>query len=94
MKIRLCGDEIDRAYHTLKENLDKKYTRWHDFREVGIEEDYHDYYYAEEGLIVIRDRLTEQLWMTYARSPGKALEQFRDMLKQFSEVMDGDEYAQ
>lgn len=25
---------------------------------------------------------------------NKALEQFRDMLKQFSEAMDGDEYAQ
>ena len=90
MKIMLSTMEIDRAYHTIKQNMDKGYSRWHDCRDVGIEEDYYDYYYAEEGLIVIRDRMTHQLWLSYARSPGKALEAYRSLCRDLREAMTGE----
>ena len=46
---------------------------WLDFKRVGINEEYYDYYYAEDELYIIRDRITEMLYFTEARSPKEAL---------------------
>ena len=78
MKIKLSTMEIDKAYHTLYENQKRNYSRWHDFREVGVDEGYYDWYYAEEGLVVLRDRISEGLYLIKARSPQDALVKLKE----------------
>lgn len=53
--------------------------RWHDFRDVGMDEPYYEYYYAEDELYFIRDRVYQTVWATRARSPKEAFEKFRSM---------------
>ena len=57
--------------------------RWHDFRDVGIEEDYYDYYYAENCLYVIRDRILEKFFFVKAYSPKQALNSMKALEKEF-----------
>lgn len=70
---------IDEAIHATYKALHGG-IRWHDFREVGADEPYYDWYYAENRLYIIRDRLMEQYWFIQARSPLEALEKFKDRL--------------
>lgn len=51
---------------------------WRDFNDVGLDEPYYDYYYAESELYIIRDRITECMWFIEARSPKEALEELKD----------------
>lgn len=68
----MCVDmAIQNAYKALKS------VRWHDFREVGGDEPYFDWYYAENQLYVIRDRVMEQYYFVKARSPLDALKEFK-----------------
>ena len=60
--------------------------RWHDFKEVGLDEPYYDWYYAEGRLYVIRDRIAEWYWFCYASSPKDAMEQFKEMMHDASMV--------
>ena len=62
---------FDEAVQTFVKDLDQ--ILWQDFKRVGINEDYYDYYYAENEHYIIRDRITEQLYFTKARSPKEAL---------------------
>ena len=66
---------IDKQIHAVYEAFSSG-VLWHDFREVGGEEPYFDWYYAEERLYVIRDRLTRQYFFVEARSPMEAIEKF------------------
>lgn len=52
---------------------------WLDFKVVGLDEPYYDYYYAEDCLYIIRDRITEGIWFIEARSPKEALESLREL---------------
>ena len=56
---------------------DLKNIRWLDFKTVGLDEPYNDYYYAEDELYIIRDRVTECIFFTEARSPKEAFENMR-----------------
>ncbi len=51
---------------------------WRDFKDVGIKENWYDYYYAESELYILRDRITEGMWFIEARSPKQALEILRE----------------
>lgn len=51
---------------------------WHDFEEVGVDEPYFDWYDAEDGLYLIRDRVTEQIYFSECESPIEALKQLKD----------------
>lgn len=53
--------------------------RWHDFRDVGMDEPYYEYYYAEDELYFIRDRVYQTFWATRAKSPKEAFEKFISM---------------
>ena len=64
--------DIDRAFRMVYEALNKKAIRWNDFRPVGVDEDYHDWYYAEDRLYVIRDRIFQRLTLIEANSPADA----------------------
>ena len=63
--------------------------RWHDFHGVGIDEDYYDYYYAENQLYVIRDRIMEKFWFVEARSPREALDKMNDLADDIGMAMSG-----
>lgn len=62
--------------------------RWHDFKEVGLDEPYYDWYYAEGRLYVIRDRIAEWYWFCYASSPKDAMEQFKEMIQMMPTATD------
>ena len=66
---------LDRAFH----EIHKATTIWHDFREVGLDEPYYDWYYAEERLYAIRDRLMQTTWLIDARSPKQAIEAYHEL---------------
>ena len=53
--------------------------RWHDFNDVGMDEPYYDYYYAEDGLYFIRDRVYQTVWATRAKSPNEAFEKYLEI---------------
>ena len=67
---------VDTAFHMIHRQITNGGIKWNDFRKVGVEEDYHDYYYAEDELYVIRDRIFNRLTLVKARSPKEAMEKF------------------
>ena len=71
-----CTDKmIQYVYEYLQSRVG---ARWHDFQEVGLDEPYYDFYYAEDMLYIIRDRLMETYYFTRARSPKEALDAFKE----------------
>ena len=99
--IGTIGTEEIIIVHTEKEKTMSKYDsqihgvfayfegdeiRWHDFKEVGLDEPYYDWYYAEGRLYVIRDRIAEWYWFCYASSPKDAMEQFKETMHDASMV--------
>lgn len=78
--------KIDKAIHEVYEYFNGTEVRWHDFHEVGGDEPYYDWYYAEGRLYVIRDRIAEWYWFCYASSPKDAMEQFKEMMHDASMV--------
>lgn len=71
---------IDNAVHEVYAKFNNGYIRWHDFQEVGVDEHYHQWYYAEDRLYVIRDVMTETWWFVTARNPAEALAMYKDRL--------------
>ena len=69
---------IDKQIQKVHNFLSGKEIRWHNFSEVGIEEDYHDYYYAEDRLYLIRDNMVGSIYLIEAGSPGEALQIIKD----------------
>ena len=45
---------------------------WKDFSTVGIEDFSFDYYYAESGLYLIKDRINDSIYFVWANNPAKA----------------------
>ncbi len=66
---------LDAAFHEVYEAIDRN-IYWQDYRPFGIDDDYHDFYYAEDELYIIRDRTTHDLYFVKAKSPYKAFEKF------------------
>lgn len=67
---------LDKAFHLVASATENIY--WHDFREVGLDEPYYDYYYAEDELYIIRDRVYLRLWFCKAKSPKEAWQKYED----------------
>lgn len=76
---------IDKKIQDVFNFITSKDIRWHDFHEVGFEQDYYDYYYAEDGLYLIRDRITGQIYFVEARSPIMAFKSLEDIHNQIAE---------
>ena len=70
-------NNIDNAFHMIHNAILNKAIKWNDFQSVGVEEDYHDWYYAENQLYVIHDRILDKLWLIRAKSPAMAWESFQ-----------------
>lgn len=78
---------IDQEIHNVFQYFKSKDIRWHDFHEVGIEEDYYDYYYAESRLYVIRDRCMSKYYFVKAGSPAEALSKFNGHVEDIASEM-------
>ena len=83
---------IDKQMHGILAYFEGDDIRWHDFKEVGLDEPYYDWYYAENRLYVIRDRIYEWYWFCYASSPKDAMEQFRELSHDIATAGMVDEY--
>ena len=70
---------IDRAFAMIFKAISSRAIKWNDFRKVGVEEDYFDYYYAEDELYVIHDRIFDTIEFVKAKSPKEALQSFKDV---------------
>lgn len=70
--------ELDKAFHIVALAIEN--IHWRDFLEVGLDEPYYDYYYAEDELYIIRDRVSLRLWFCKARSPKEAWQKYREEL--------------
>ena len=72
---------IDRKIHEVHEFLSGRDIRWHNFDEVGRDEPYYDYYYAEDRLYLIRDVISQQIYFVEASSPGAAMDSLKELFK-------------
>lgn len=63
---------LDKNIHNFYEDIEN--IRWLDFKVAGLDNKFLDYYYAEDELYIIRDRVTKGMWFVEARSPKEALE--------------------
>lgn len=71
--------EIDRIIHQFVDCLPS--IKWNSFNSSEIDcTEFVDYYYAEDGLYIIRDQLMEQYAFIKARSPREAFSKFMDRL--------------
>lgn len=51
---------------------------WRSFADVGLDEPYFSYYYAEDRLYLIKDNMTDCIWFVEECSPAKALQVVKD----------------
>ena len=63
---------LDKNIHNFYEDIEN--IRWLDFKVVGLENKFYEYYYAEGELYIIRDRVSKAIWFIKARSPKEALD--------------------
>jgi len=63
--------EMDKNIHLFYENI--KNIPWLDFKVVGLENKFYDYYYAQEELYLIHDKISDAIWFIHAKSPKEAL---------------------
>lgn len=80
---------LDKTIH----DFDRRRTTipWKDFHSVGVDEGYYDFYYAEERLYIIRDRITNQLFFVEAKSPAIALTALKENFHNVDLAMAGKE---
>lgn len=67
---------IDEAFQMVHKAIRDKAIKWNDFRPVGVEDDYHDWYYAENRLYVIHDRIMDNIVLYEGKSPKEAHEKW------------------
>ena len=65
-------DRTDSAIHELYRAIKTNDIKWNDFPSIGLSESYYLWYYAEKGLYIIRDCMTDMFYLVEARSPVKA----------------------
>ena len=65
-------DRTDSAIHELYRAIKTNDIKWNDFPNIGLCESYYLWYYAEKGLYIIRDCMTDMFYLVEARSPVKA----------------------
>ena len=81
--------KINEAFWEIFRAILNREIRFHDFNAVGVNEDYYDYFYAEDELYVIRDRIFDTIEFVRARSPKEALQKFREVRDDIARAMGG-----
>lgn len=66
---------LDKNIHRFYEDI--RDIVWLDFKVVGLENKFYEYYYAEGELYIIRDRVSKAMWFINAKSPKEALEELK-----------------
>lgn len=80
----------DELIQDLFNRISKGYFHWRDFKTYFKEEKnavYFSWYYAEDGIYLIRDDLTGQISFILASSPLKALHKLEDRLDEALHVV-------
>ena len=62
----------DKSIHDLYHAFKTNDIKWNDFPSIGLSESYYLWYYAEKGLYIIRDCMTDMFYLVEASSPVKA----------------------
>ena len=81
--------KINEAFWEIFRAISNREIRFHDFNAVGVNEDYYDYFYAEDELYVIRDRIFDTIEFVRARSPKEALQKFHEVREEVFRPMKG-----
>lgn len=68
---------LDEALQMVHRAIRDKAIKWNDFRPVGVEDDYHDWYYAEDRLYVIHDKIMDTIVFYQGKSPKDAYESWQ-----------------
>ncbi len=68
---------IDRKIQEVSEFLESG-ALWRSFADVGLDEPYFSYYYAEDRLYLIKDNMVDCIWFVEEGSPAKALQVVKD----------------
>ena len=83
-------NKTDEAIHELFRAVKEKDIKWNDFPSIGLSESYYLWYYAENRLYIIKDCMTNGLYLIEARSPTKA---FKKLVARLDEAMKAGEMA-
>lgn len=79
---------IDIYLHEIFRMFTHDEVHWRDFHDVGVDESYYDYYYAESGLYIIRDKALGSYSFEEALNPKEAL--MNHMKRLFDSTRDHD----
>ena len=75
---------IDASIHKLYRAMKANDIKWNDFPSIGLCESYYLWYYAEDRLYMIKDCMTDMIYLVEARSP---IEAFRHLVARLNEAM-------
>lgn len=70
------NNNIDNAFQMIHKALVNRALRWNDFKSVGVDTDWYDWYYAENQIYAVRNRTTNSLYIVRAKSPKMAWKHF------------------
>ena len=78
----------DQMIHEVWAYLSGRDIKWNHFslKETGIETPWYGWYYAGDGLYIILDVMTGQLWFVHAKCPIGALAQFKIRIHEVMEA--------
>lgn len=75
---------IDASIHKLYRAMIANDIKWNDFPSIGLCESYYLWYYAEDRLYMIKDCMTDMIYLVEARSP---IEAFKHLAARLNEAM-------
>ena len=75
-------DRTDSAIHELHRALATNDLKWNDFPSIGLNEMWYMWYYAENRLYIIRDCMTDMIYLVEAGSPIKAFKALHDRIEE------------
>ena len=83
-------NKTDEAIHELFRADEEKDIKWNLFPNIGLCEAYYLWYYAENRLYIIKDCMTNGLYLIEARNPTEA---FKKLVARLDEAMKAGEMA-
>ena len=75
---------IDASIHKLYRAMKANDIKWNDFPSIGLCESYYLWYYAEDRLYIIKDCMTDMIYLVEARSP---IEAFKRLVARLNEAI-------
>lgn len=77
-------DRIDASIHELYRAMEANDIKWNDFPSIGLCESYYLWYYAEDRLYIVKDCMTDMIYLVEARNPVEA---FKHLMARLEEAM-------